>query len=192
MCCVLPGLRWKMIFSLIHPSRIFPDFTRCLAVVTLKRNMPGLIQWGLGQWAEHCAAGSHKRTATDCQSAVKSARWETTSPSPQGKAVDRNRWRERINRGEKGGRRTEAELQELTPGLTQRCWMRCKRQSQVWGKPAMMTDLVYYETWIKQNNVKRCTSSKVNTNMLCSWVPPAACWEAVAPNIYTRCRVSCV
>lgn len=34
-------------------------------------------------------------TATYCQSAVKSARWETTSSSPQGKALDGNRCGER-------------------------------------------------------------------------------------------------
>ena len=36
-------------------------------------------------------------------SAVKSARWETTSSLPQGKAVDKDRWRERERDGIKTG-----------------------------------------------------------------------------------------
>lgn len=133
----------------------------------IKRNMPGLFQWGFSQWAEHYAAGSHKRTATDCQSAVKSARWETTSSSPQGKALDRNRWGE----GERILKRSERELEELTPGLTQRCWMR--QSSGNHGSRLARDDGRGSSIWDmnKTKQLKGWSSNKVNTmqeNMLCS------------------------
>lgn len=40
-----------------------------------------------------CFAGSHKRAATNCQSAVKSARWEKTSSSPLGIVQERKQGR---------------------------------------------------------------------------------------------------
>lgn len=57
-------------------------------------------------WGVICSAGSHKRGATNCQSAVKSARWEKTSSSPLGIVQERNQ-----GRGKKRGGVKERELE---------------------------------------------------------------------------------
>lgn len=124
--------------------------------------MPGWIQWGFWQWAQYYAAGSHKRTATDCQSTVKSARWETTSFSPPGKALGRNRWRERKRENEenKWNRIRGAN------SLTQRCWM--QQSSGNHRSRLTLDDWRGSSVW-NMNKTNAWTSSKVNTmqeNML--------------------------
>lgn len=69
-------------------NRNVSDFMKNPAVVILKETQ-------MHSEGRLVLGAVRKRTATDCQSAVKSARWETTSSSPQGKAVDGNRWRGR-------------------------------------------------------------------------------------------------
>lgn len=143
--------------------------------------MPGLIQRGFWQWAEHYAAGSHKRTATDCQSAVKSARWETTSSSPQGKALDRNRWggRERENEKENWdgirGTNSGADTTVLDAAV--------KRQSRVQVSYGWRESNFKYEIQIKWNSVRgwtRCGETCCAPERL-----PTACQGAVDSAVYT-------